>query len=79
MTERNVKAEEETKGGANEGQKQEKNSPNPPEPPKDYIHVRARRGQATDSHSLAERVRIPNPILSIIHTIFEYIKHWNIY
>ncbi|XP_058008809.1 transcription factor BHLH089 isoform X4 [Hevea brasiliensis] len=29
----------------------------PPEPPKqDYIHVRARRGQATDSHSLAERV-----------------------
>lgn len=30
----------------------------PQEPPKpDYIHVRARRGQATDSHSLAERVR----------------------
>ncbi|XP_022725572.1 transcription factor BHLH089-like isoform X1 [Durio zibethinus] len=30
----------------------------PPEPPKqDYIHVRARRGQATDSHSLAERAR----------------------
>ena len=25
-------------------------------PTKDYIHVRARRGQATDSHSLAERV-----------------------
>ncbi|KAG9128912.1 hypothetical protein Leryth_009673 [Lithospermum erythrorhizon] len=24
---------------------------------KDYIHVRARRGQATDAHSLAERVR----------------------
>ncbi|KAL7176313.1 hypothetical protein ACSBR2_029790 [Camellia fascicularis] len=23
----------------------------------DYIHVRARRGQATDSHSLAERAR----------------------
>ena len=23
----------------------------------DYIHVRARRGQATDSHSLAERVK----------------------
>jgi hypothetical protein len=22
----------------------------------DYIHLRARRGQATDSHSLAERV-----------------------
>ncbi|KAB8095320.1 hypothetical protein EE612_023278 [Oryza sativa] len=28
-----------------------------PEPAKDYIHVRARRGQATDSHSLADRVR----------------------
>ncbi|KAI3764967.1 hypothetical protein L2E82_14985 [Cichorium intybus] len=26
------------------------------EAPKDYIHVRARRGQATDSHSLEERV-----------------------
>ncbi|XP_047049689.1 transcription factor bHLH49-like [Lolium rigidum] len=25
--------------------------------PKGYIHVRARRGQATDSHSLSERVR----------------------
>ncbi|OAY68614.1 Transcription factor bHLH79 [Ananas comosus] len=33
-------------------------NPLPPEPPKqDYIHVRARRGQATDSHSLAERAR----------------------
>ncbi|KAJ6418345.1 hypothetical protein OIU84_001676 [Salix udensis] len=30
----------------------------PSEPPmQDYIHVRARRGQATDSHSLAERAR----------------------
>lgn len=38
--------------------KQNKETPKPsPEPPKDYIHVRARRGQATDSHSLAERVR----------------------
>ncbi|KAG5514843.1 hypothetical protein RHGRI_036030 [Rhododendron griersonianum] len=36
---------------------EEKGSPKPAEPPKDYIHVRARRGQATDSHSLAERVR----------------------
>lgn len=28
------------------------------EPPKEeYIHIRARRGQATNSHSLAERVR----------------------
>ncbi|XVF37884.1 hypothetical protein REPUB_Repub20aG0049400 [Reevesia pubescens] len=43
---------------ANDGnQKQNKEDSKPPEPPKDYIHVRARRGQATDSHSLAERVR----------------------
>nr|WAS27891.1 bHLH1 [Lonicera caerulea] len=48
-----VKTEEETKGEENEA----KNGPKPTEPPKDYIHVRARRGQATDSHSLAERVR----------------------
>ncbi|XP_019179883.1 PREDICTED: transcription factor bHLH78-like isoform X2 [Ipomoea nil] len=34
-----------------------KDNPKPPEAPKDYIHVRARRGQATDAHSLAERVR----------------------
>ncbi|GAV70770.1 HLH domain-containing protein [Cephalotus follicularis] len=53
------KAEE----GANESdsnagdEKQNKANAKPPEPPKDYIHVRARRGQATDSHSLAERVR----------------------
>ncbi|XP_039006318.1 transcription factor BHLH089-like isoform X2 [Hibiscus syriacus] len=37
---------------------EEKAQPPPPEPPKqDYIHVRTRRGQATDSHSLAERAR----------------------
>lgn len=56
-----VKAEEESKGGANSNngsdEKQNKSNSKPPEPPKDYIHVRARRGQATDSHSLAERVR----------------------
>lgn len=28
----------------------------------DYVHVRARRGQATDSHSLAERVRCLNQL-----------------
>ncbi|XP_044490403.1 transcription factor BHLH089-like isoform X2 [Mangifera indica] len=39
------------------GKPVEQNS-QPAEPPKqDYIHVRARRGQATDSHSLAERAR----------------------
>ncbi|CAN6462667.1 unnamed protein product [Victoria cruziana] len=46
-------------GGSNAGdEKQPKEAAQKPtEPPKDYIHVRARRGQATDSHSLAERVR----------------------
>lgn len=39
-------------GSDNETEKQKYNQ----KPPKDYIHVRARRGQATDSHSLAERV-----------------------
>lgn len=39
----------------------------PPEPPKqDYIHVRARRGQATDSHSLAERVSSYTIFFSLI-------------
>ncbi|XVE78153.1 hypothetical protein DITRI_Ditri13aG0121000 [Diplodiscus trichospermus] len=60
-----VISEEEAKGSnGNAGdEKQNKTNNNndtttkPPEPPKDYIHVRARRGQATDSHSLAERVR----------------------
>ncbi|EYU22452.1 hypothetical protein MIMGU_mgv1a009933mg [Erythranthe guttata] len=38
--------------------KASKQQAKPAEPPKlDYIHVRARRGQATDSHSLAERAR----------------------
>ncbi|KAL8099165.1 transcription factor BC1-like [Apium graveolens] len=41
MKKNNVKKSEEEKEGA----------------PSGYIHVRARRGQATDSHSLAERVR----------------------
>ncbi|KAE8677605.1 Basic helix-loop-helix DNA-binding superfamily protein isoform 2 [Hibiscus syriacus] len=44
--------------GSNDGnEKQRKENSKLLEPPKDYIHVRARRGQATDSHSLAERVR----------------------
>ncbi|KAF5746275.1 putative Basic helix-loop-helix DNA-binding superfamily protein [Tripterygium wilfordii] len=57
-----AKAEEETKGSNSSGGDDKQTETNntttkPPEPPKDYIHVRARRGQATDSHSLAERVR----------------------
>ncbi|XP_059447236.1 transcription factor BHLH089 [Corylus avellana] len=40
------------------GKRVEQNTQPAAEPPKqDYIHVRARRGQATDSHSLAERAR----------------------
>lgn len=47
-----AKAEAETSSG-----KPAEHNTQPPDPPKqDYIHVRARRGQATDSHSLAERV-----------------------
>ncbi|KAJ4711223.1 Transcription factor [Melia azedarach] len=46
-----------TEAEPSSGKPVEQNS-QPPEPPKqDYIHVRARRGQATDSHSLAERAR----------------------
>ncbi|KAH9705596.1 BHLH domain-containing protein [Citrus sinensis] len=62
---REVKSKKQKKGNVNDAKKEEKeNSPKADsekkvakEPPKDYIHVRARRGQATDSHSLAERVR----------------------
>ncbi|CAN6550622.1 unnamed protein product [Malus baccata var. baccata] len=50
---RESKAEAETSSG-----KPAEQNAQPPDPPKqDYIHVRARRGQATDSHSLAERAR----------------------
>ncbi|XP_055802343.1 transcription factor BHLH089-like isoform X2 [Solanum dulcamara] len=47
---------QEYSGGGNSGKSAEQPA-KPAEPPKDYIHVRARRGQATDSHSLAERAR----------------------
>lgn len=55
-----VKEEEEAKDSTSSAgdEKEINGNTKPPEPPKDYIHVRARRGQATDSHSLAERVRI---------------------
>ncbi|KAK7250480.1 hypothetical protein RIF29_32949 [Crotalaria pallida] len=47
----------EGEGSSGKPAEQSINKP-PPDPPKqDYIHVRARRGQATDSHSLAERAR----------------------
>lgn len=45
-------------GKQNETEKSEnKDEEKPSVPYKDYIHVRARRGQATDSHSIAERAR----------------------
>ncbi|GER51514.1 basic helix-loop-helix (bHLH) DNA-bindingsuperfamily protein, partial [Striga asiatica] len=51
---RKMKEEENKK----ESDKNAKQTSKPAEQPKqDYIHVRARRGQATDSHSLAERAR----------------------
>jgi len=44
-------------GEVSSGKPAEQSAKPPSEAPKqDYIHVRARRGQATDSHSLAERV-----------------------
>ncbi|CAN4098601.1 unnamed protein product [Withania somnifera] len=48
---------EEQKCSEDDDEKEAKEKQKVSEPPKDYIHVRARRGQATDSHSLAERVR----------------------
>lgn len=47
----------EERKGSDKKSSDDKANQKSPEPPKDYIHVRARRGQATDSHSLAERVR----------------------
>ncbi|KAM1026076.1 hypothetical protein ACFX13_039759 [Malus domestica] len=52
-----LKAEVEESSAAGD-KKPAEESTKPSEPPKqDFIHVRARRGQATDSHSLAERAR----------------------
>ncbi|KAG7538921.1 Myc-type basic helix-loop-helix (bHLH) domain [Arabidopsis suecica] len=51
-----MRPEGETSSGGGGGSKATEQK-NKPEPPKDYIHVRARRGQATDRHSLAERAR----------------------
>uniref|UniRef100_A0A2P2J643 Uncharacterized protein MANES_14G046300 n=1 Tax=Rhizophora mucronata TaxID=61149 RepID=A0A2P2J643_RHIMU len=56
------KKQKKSNGQVNEGEKKPKSEKKdqknvPEEPASGYIHVRARRGQATDSHSLAERVR----------------------
>ncbi|KAL4303885.1 hypothetical protein GQ457_10G025120 [Hibiscus cannabinus] len=56
VTDENHDSKAEAEPGS--GKPVEQKAQPPPEPPKqDYIHVRARRGQATDSHSLAERAR----------------------
>ncbi|KAG7564828.1 hypothetical protein ISN44_As10g015780 [Arabidopsis suecica] len=49
-TEDGLRREGETSSGGGSKETEDKS------PPKDYIHVRARRGQATDRHSLAERL-----------------------
>jgi hypothetical protein len=46
-----------TPAGGSLSRKESSSKPRPDPSKQDYIHVRARRGQATDSHSLAERVR----------------------
>lgn len=46
-----------SKGEENSSGKHAEETSDEPHPKKDYIHVRARRGQATDNHSLAERAR----------------------
>ncbi|CAB4281296.1 unnamed protein product [Prunus armeniaca] len=45
------------KNSSGRGKRHKKSNEKEDEKPKDVVHVRARRGQATDSHSLAERVR----------------------
>ncbi|KAH7292897.1 hypothetical protein KP509_28G002800 [Ceratopteris richardii] len=59
-TDRTLRPQEQSNSGNSEDStpKSTKETSKPAEVPKsDFIHVRARRGQATDSHSLAERVR----------------------
>lgn len=66
--------DEENSGLGNNPAEQRTKSSVPPK--QDYIHVRARRGQATDSHSLAERVnslkllRLRLPGASFVHLIW---------
>lgn len=59
----NEKETQKSKTEQNGGSKATKDKSEPVEPPKDYIHVRARRGQATDSHSLAERVCLMQSVI----------------
>lgn len=57
VVEMKQKGDQNTPSNSKQGGKNEKQGSQGSDPPKeDYIHVRARRGQATNSHSLAERV-----------------------
>lgn len=60
------------------GNKSSEQSNKPCEAPKpDYIHVRARRGQATDSHSLAERVtRFSSLFISCLLQVLLAVGHF---
>jgi len=59
LEDKRQKTEQNTTGNSSGKQvdKQVKDNSQSEEAAKNYIHVRARRGQATNSHSLAERVR----------------------
>lgn len=46
-----------TKNNTGKGKRSKKSDENDGEKPREVVHVRARRGQATDSHSVAERIR----------------------
>lgn len=49
------------------GKKRKKNIKADAEKPREVVHVRARRGEATDSHSLAERVRFEISLTKNFH------------
>ncbi|CAL0327705.1 unnamed protein product [Lupinus luteus] len=57
VTEGEIKRQKKSNNGGVKREKKKDQKKSCEEPPKGYIHVRARRGEATDSHSLAERVR----------------------
>ncbi|XP_068636899.1 transcription factor bHLH62-like [Aristolochia californica] len=57
VSENTSRQEEKTSKRRNSSGRGKKSNEKVVEKPEEVIHVRARRGQATDSHSLAERVR----------------------
>lgn len=61
--------------GKHNGKQPKDNSQSSDAPKEEYIHVRARRGQATNSHSLAERVSIGYEIMDNSFTFNSDEKH----